>query len=308
MIPPGSRDRDAVLPEGSQYGQQDGAGRSPSHGTQIAVGRTARPPSARSGTARSGWSFAAKRVLRAGREERPILCEDGWAVFAGHYRRLSGETEILHSPSLHILAPLKRFAQRLPAVLLPQSAPTRIQQNPPPPILPGSVGSVRGAAPPRPLRALSGMAGGVQECLQELHGCLQPGDAMRGYGLLRGLGEACLTCLAGGALGAARGWGWGGKGGCGSRGPTVCPFPRSAARLPGVRPGARPAGFRLPLPRRGGGGSAASCSPGRGQAGRCQSFLTFALSVSRMQGRSAEVSVRLFGKDWRESSSLRLQP
>ncbi|NP_989989.4 DNA-dependent protein kinase catalytic subunit [Gallus gallus] len=44
------------------------------------------------------------------------------------------------------------------------------------------------------------MAGGVQECLQELHGCLQPGDAMRGYGLLRGLGEACLTCLAGGAL------------------------------------------------------------------------------------------------------------
>lgn len=137
MIPPGSRDRDAVLPDGSQYGQQDGAGRSPSHRTQIAVGRTARPPSTRSGTARSGWSFAAKRVLRAGREERPILCEDGWVVFAGHYRRLSGETEILHSPSPHVLALLKRFAQRLPAVLLPQSAPTRIQQNPPPPHPPG---------------------------------------------------------------------------------------------------------------------------------------------------------------------------
>ena len=144
MIPPGSRDRDAVLPEGSQYGQQDGAGRSPSHGTQIAVGRTARPPSARSGTARSGWSFAAKRVLRAGREERPILCEDGWVVFAGHYRRLSGETEILHSPSLHILALLKRFAQRLPAVLLPQSAPTRIQQNPPPPSSRAALGQSEG--------------------------------------------------------------------------------------------------------------------------------------------------------------------
>lgn len=178
----------------------------------------------------------------------------------------------------------------------------------PPPIAPGSVGSVRGAAPPGPQSVLSRMAGGVQEYLQQLHGCLQPGDAMRGYGLLRGLGEACLTCSAGGALGAARGWGWGGKGGWGSRVPTVCPFPCSAARLPGVRPGARPAGFRLPLARRGGGGSAPNCSAGCGKAVCCQSFLTFALSVSRMQRRSAEVSLRLFGKDWRECSSLRLQP
>ncbi|OXB55687.1 hypothetical protein ASZ78_003819 [Callipepla squamata] len=44
------------------------------------------------------------------------------------------------------------------------------------------------------------MAGGVQEWLEALHGCLQPSDAVRGYGLLRGLGEACLTCSAGGAL------------------------------------------------------------------------------------------------------------
>ncbi|OXB75109.1 UNVERIFIED_CONTAM: hypothetical protein H355_003187 [Colinus virginianus] len=44
------------------------------------------------------------------------------------------------------------------------------------------------------------MAGSVQEWLEELHGCLQPSDAVRGYGLLRGLGEACLTCSAGGAL------------------------------------------------------------------------------------------------------------
>uniref|UniRef100_A0A8C3JZN1 DNA-dependent protein kinase catalytic subunit n=1 Tax=Calidris pygmaea TaxID=425635 RepID=A0A8C3JZN1_9CHAR len=44
---------------------------------------------------------------------------------------------------------------------------------------------------------------GVQECLLQLHRCLQPGDAagaaLHGYSLLRGLGETCLTSPAGGA-------------------------------------------------------------------------------------------------------------
>uniref|UniRef100_A0A8C3K0S4 DNA-dependent protein kinase catalytic subunit n=1 Tax=Calidris pygmaea TaxID=425635 RepID=A0A8C3K0S4_9CHAR len=41
---------------------------------------------------------------------------------------------------------------------------------------------------------------GVQECLLQLHRCLQPGDAagaaLHGYSLLRGLGETCLTSPA----------------------------------------------------------------------------------------------------------------
>uniref|UniRef100_A0A672TSV6 DNA-dependent protein kinase catalytic subunit n=1 Tax=Strigops habroptila TaxID=2489341 RepID=A0A672TSV6_STRHB len=44
---------------------------------------------------------------------------------------------------------------------------------------------------------------GVQECLLQLHRCLQPGDApsaaLHGYSLLRTLGETCLTSLASGA-------------------------------------------------------------------------------------------------------------
>ncbi|XP_063182908.1 DNA-dependent protein kinase catalytic subunit [Chroicocephalus ridibundus] len=44
---------------------------------------------------------------------------------------------------------------------------------------------------------------GVQECLLQLHRCLQPDDAagaaLHGYSLLRSLGETCLTSLAGGA-------------------------------------------------------------------------------------------------------------
>uniref|UniRef100_A0A8C3K0K1 DNA-dependent protein kinase catalytic subunit n=1 Tax=Calidris pygmaea TaxID=425635 RepID=A0A8C3K0K1_9CHAR len=50
---------------------------------------------------------------------------------------------------------------------------------------------------------------GVQECLLQLHRCLQPGDAagaaLHGYSLLRGLGETCLTSPAGGAQGAPSG-------------------------------------------------------------------------------------------------------
>ncbi|XP_010572684.1 PREDICTED: DNA-dependent protein kinase catalytic subunit isoform X5 [Haliaeetus leucocephalus] len=44
---------------------------------------------------------------------------------------------------------------------------------------------------------------GVQECLHQLHRCLQLGDAasaaLHGYSLLRSLGETCLTSLASGA-------------------------------------------------------------------------------------------------------------
>ncbi|XP_051625579.1 DNA-dependent protein kinase catalytic subunit isoform X2 [Manacus candei] len=36
---------------------------------------------------------------------------------------------------------------------------------------------------------------GVRQCLLQLHRCLQPGDALHGYSLLRSLAETCLTSL-----------------------------------------------------------------------------------------------------------------
>lgn len=74
-----------------------------------------------------------------------------------------------------------------------------------------------GAGPPRRLPpspaalpavpARGGMAG-VRQCLQQLHRCLQPGDAasaaLHGYSLLRGLGESCLTSLGSAAQGGRR--------------------------------------------------------------------------------------------------------
>lgn len=66
------------------------------------------------------------------------------------------------------------------------------------------------------LPARGGMAG-VQQCLHQLHRCLQPGDAasaaLHGYSLLRSLGETCLTSLAGGAQGAPSGPDRTGRGG-----------------------------------------------------------------------------------------------
>lgn len=96
----------------------------------------------------------------------------------------------------------------------------------------GRVGSGRGPAlaarfrlppvPPLAVPACGSMAG-VQECLLQLHRCLQPDDAagaaLHGYSLLRSLGETCLTSLAGGAQGAPsgparpRGWRRGLEGG-----------------------------------------------------------------------------------------------
>ncbi|XP_027746012.1 DNA-dependent protein kinase catalytic subunit isoform X2 [Empidonax traillii] len=36
---------------------------------------------------------------------------------------------------------------------------------------------------------------GARQCLLQLHGCLQPGDALQGYSLLRSLAETCLASL-----------------------------------------------------------------------------------------------------------------
>lgn len=85
-----------------------------------------------------------------------------------------------------------------------------------------------GAGPSRPLPAAAvplpvlpawGSMAGVQECLHQLHRCLQLGDAasaaLHGYSLLRSLGETCLTSLASGVQGAPSGPARPGRGGRG---------------------------------------------------------------------------------------------
>lgn len=133
-----------------------------------------------------------------------------------------------------------------------------IPRSPLPGLALGAAGGGRRALPaswPRS-RARGGMAG-AQQCLLQLHRCLQPGDAagsaLQGYSLLRSLGETCVASLDSGeqgAPGAAPAWGEpGGPGGLGAGGTrSARPSVRAAPRcVSPVAPGRGVSCPRSPL-------------------------------------------------------------